>query len=98
MNLFAGVYEGILKSLKRACLLQPSNNGEAEKGLEYYDLQIFLSRGDVIDSKRGVQIFKSLHNFRHLREILKIVGCNIGLLQKSRGAIACLSPLQLRPC
>ena len=50
-------------------------------------------RAAVIDSNRGVQIFEYLQNVRNLREILKIEGCNIGLLQKSRGAIAPLAPL-----
>ena len=51
------------------------------------------NRASVKDSNRGVQILKSLQNVRNLREILKIEGCNIGLLQKSRGAIAPLASL-----
>ena len=39
-------------------------------------------------------LYKSVGN---LREILKIEGCNLGLPQKSRGAIAPLAPLQLQP-
>ena len=35
-----------------------------------------------------MQIFEYLQNVRNLREILKIDGCNLGLPQKPRGAIA----------
>ena len=50
-------------------------------------------RAAVTDSNRGVQIFEYLQNICNLREILKIEGRNIGLFQKSRGAIAPLAPL-----
>ena len=50
-------------------------------------------RDAVIDSNREVQIFKYLQNVRNFRIILKIEGCNLGLSQKSRGAIAPLAPL-----
>ena len=48
----------------------------------------YHGRAAVIDSNRGVQTFESLQNVRNLRDILKIDGCNLALLQKSRGAIA----------
>ena len=53
----------------------------------------YIFSASVIDSNRGVQVLEYLQNVRNSREILKIEGCNIGLLQKSRGATAPLAPL-----
>ena len=66
---------------------------KVSKFLDYSKVPNNCCRAAVIDSNRGVQTFEYLQNVCDLREILKIEGCNIGLLQKSRGAIAPLAPL-----
>ena len=48
-----------------------------------------------IEGCKASNLSKSVGN---LREILKIEGCNSGLPQKSRGAIATLAPFLRQPC